>query len=189
MKTVALEERDPVRGRVALLAQARVVEEDQHLPLLAVAGSAPPPIAAEVPRRVEVLQHRAHVREQLVLLLAGGPAIRQRDDQHPLCDGRRVDGIAKRCVSRGQTPDLVALPLQPGTFQKAGARLGAAANAEFQKLLDVVVMLQALVGSVNVSGGGVEARGGAPIVKLVTEADVADAQDSRPVELVVSEVV
>ena len=57
------------------------------------------------------------------------------------------------------------------------------------------------MGSANVSGGVVEARGGTPIVKLVTEVDVADgigvlvetpledAEGSRIDELVVREVV
>ena len=84
-------ERDPVRGRVALLAQARVVPEDQHLPLPDVLGLDCRLLLAGVLRRVEVLQHLAHVREQLVLwvgMLAGGPAIRQRDDKHGLLSDR-----------------------------------------------------------------------------------------------------
>ena len=60
-------------------------------------------------------------------MLAGGPATRQRDDKHVLLlsDRTRVDGIVMKGVSRGQKPGLVALPLQPRTFEKADARLGA----------------------------------------------------------------
>ena len=135
-------------------------------------------------------------------MLAGGPAIRQRDDKHAfLRDRSRVDRIARKCVSRGQTPSLVTLPLEPRTFQKANARLGAAPHAESPKLFQSVVTVHALAGFINVNGGGVEARGCAPIDKLATEADVADgvgvlvvtpledAQDSRISQLVVSEFV
>ena len=93
------------------------------------------------------------------------------------------------------------MPLEPRTFQKANARLGAAPHAESPKLFQSVVIIHALVGSINVDGGGVEAGGCAPIDKLVTEADVADgvgvlvetpledAQNSRISQLVVSEFV
>ena len=86
------------------------------------------------------------------------------------------------------------------SFQKANARLGAAPHAESPKLFQRVEIVHALVGSINVNGG-VEARGCAPIDKLVTKADVADgvgvlvetpledAQDSRISLRLVSEFV
>ena len=140
LEAVELQQSHALGRGVGLLVQARVVPEDQHLPVADVQPLHVRIVVTEVSGGVQVSQQLADVREEPVLgirLTWASPTVREGNDVHlVLRDGSRVGGVAGQSVAgREHEGNARALRLgkcllQPRALQEANARLRATPLAE-----------------------------------------------------------
>ena len=103
LQAVELQQSHALGRGVGLLVQARVVPEDQHLPVGDVPLLEFKSVVTEVSGGIQVSQQLADVREEPVLgirLTWAGPAVREGNDVHLVFrDGSRVGGVAGQSVA------------------------------------------------------------------------------------------